>query len=106
MPGGTPPLSFPDLCTGYDPAHRGRLVPVPVSDAFDVPRFPPRSPPPTWAAPASRRLRRRAPAHPFPGDPAPMGEPPRITNKTDLTTCLPFERPVFELERKLDELKR
>ncbi|MFO0933007.1 MAG: acetyl-CoA carboxylase carboxyltransferase subunit alpha [Planctomycetota bacterium] len=33
-----------------------------------------------------------------------MGEPPRITNKTDLTTCLPFERPVFELERKLDEL--
>jgi len=33
-----------------------------------------------------------------------MGEPPRITNKTDLSTCLPFERPVFELERKLDEL--
>src|SRR5207237_8203292 len=33
-----------------------------------------------------------------------MGEPARITNKTDLQTCLPFERPVFELERKLDEL--
>jgi acetyl-CoA carboxylase carboxyl transferase subunit alpha len=33
-----------------------------------------------------------------------MGEPTRTTNKTDLTTCLPFERPVFELERKLDEL--
>ena len=34
----------------------------------------------------------------------PMGEPIRPTNKTDLSTCLPFERPVFELERKLDEL--
>ena len=33
-----------------------------------------------------------------------MGEPPRITNKTDPSTCLPFERPIFELERKLDEL--
>ena len=33
-----------------------------------------------------------------------MGEPIRPTNKTDLQTCLPFERPVFELERKLDEL--
>jgi acetyl-CoA carboxylase carboxyl transferase subunit alpha len=33
-----------------------------------------------------------------------MGEPIRPTNKTDLSTCLPFERPVFELERKLDEL--
>lgn len=33
-----------------------------------------------------------------------MGEPVKITNKTDLTTCLPFERPVFELERKLEEL--
>ena len=33
-----------------------------------------------------------------------MGEPPRTTNKTDVGTCLPFERPVFELERKLDEL--
>jgi acetyl-CoA carboxylase carboxyl transferase subunit alpha len=33
-----------------------------------------------------------------------MGEPPRITNKTDLSSCLPFERPVFELERKLEEL--
>ena len=33
-----------------------------------------------------------------------MGEPIRPTNKTDLQTCLPFERPVFELERKLEEL--
>jgi acetyl-CoA carboxylase carboxyl transferase subunit alpha len=33
-----------------------------------------------------------------------MGEPLRPTNKTDVATCLPFERPVFELERKLDEL--
>jgi len=33
-----------------------------------------------------------------------MGEPPKTTNKTDLNTCLPFERPVFELERKLEEL--
>ncbi|MCC7138797.1 MAG: acetyl-CoA carboxylase carboxyltransferase subunit alpha [Planctomycetes bacterium] len=34
-----------------------------------------------------------------------MGEPVTLTNKTDLTTCLPFERPVFELERKLEELQ-
>ena len=33
-----------------------------------------------------------------------MADAPRPTNKTDLSTCLPFERPVFELERKLDEL--
>jgi acetyl-CoA carboxylase carboxyl transferase subunit alpha len=33
-----------------------------------------------------------------------MGEPPHISNKTDPTTCLPFERPIFELERKLEEL--
>ena len=26
------------------------------------------------------------------------------TSKPDLTSCLPFERPIFELERKLDEL--
>src|SRR5438105_5664780 len=33
-----------------------------------------------------------------------MADSTRPTNKTDLQTCLPFERPVFELERKLDEL--
>src|SRR5262245_38238134 len=33
-----------------------------------------------------------------------MAEASRPSNRTDLQTCLPFERPVFELERKLDEL--
>jgi acetyl-CoA carboxylase carboxyl transferase subunit alpha len=33
-----------------------------------------------------------------------MAEPSRPTNRTDQQTCLPFERPVFELERKLDEI--
>jgi acetyl-CoA carboxylase alpha subunit len=29
-----------------------------------------------------------------------MADAPRPTNKTDLSTCLPFERPVFELEQR------
>ncbi len=95
------------------PRRSVRLVPatLPRAGSRSPPGFPPTRPVRRRTCPCrtvSPRPRPFPPRRPSRGSrsgaDAPWANRSGPTNKTDLTTCLPFERPVFELERKLDEL--